>query len=409
MNSMAFLLLLWIMLFPGGCSKDSGTEETELKLTPKTAQLIRVNNEFGFDLYKNIASYEKEAENLMVSPLSVALALAMTYNGAETSTREAMEKALRLQEFTREEINGSYQSLVQALKSLDPKVLLEIANAVFYRQEFHVEKEFTDLNKKFYDAVVEGLDFASPKSVDIINDWVNTGTHSKIPVILKEITPNQVMFLLNAIYFKGVWTREFDPKKTEMLPFTLETGKSIQIPMMATLDTVDYLVNDLFSAVKLNYGKRNFNMYVMLPDESKTVRDLISQLNQDSWNSWLKQFGKTGKVDIRFPKFKFSYEIKLNDVLTQMGMGIAFTGAADFTGINKGGGLNIDYVKHKTFVEVNEEGTEAAAVTIVAIKKNMFQPDIISFYVNRPFLFIITEKSTGAILFVGTVKNPSAG
>jgi serpin B len=190
------------------------------------------------------------------------------------------------------------------------------------------------------------------------------------------------------------------------LPFTLENGKSVQLPMMASLDTVDYLDNDLFSAVRLTYGKGNFNMYVFLPDESKTVKEMISQLNQDNWNTWLKQFTKAGKVDIRLPKFKFSYEIKLNDVLTEMGMGVAFTGAADFTGINKGGGLNIDYVKHKTFVEVNEEGTEAAAVTIVAIEKNMLQPDYISFYVNRPFLFVITEKSTGAILFMGTVKNP---
>jgi serine protease inhibitor len=409
MNTVVFLFCIaGILLFPGGCTREDSGNEPDLKVTAKTAQLINVNNEFGMDLYQRISTYEKEAENLMVSPLSVALALAMTYNGAETTTKEAMEKTLHLQGLTRDEINESYLSLIKALKTLDPQVLLEIANSIYYRQNFQVENEFVALNQKYYDAEVSGLDFSSPKAVDIINEWVNSKTHTKIPEILKEITPNHVMFLLNAIYFKGVWTKEFNPKMTEPLPFTLENGQSIQVPMMARLDSVDYLENDLFSAVRLTYGKGSFNMYVLLPDEGKTAKDLVSQLQQDNWSAWIKQFKKTGNVDIRLPRYKFAYEIKLNDVLTGMGMGIAFTGGADFRGINRGGGLNIDYVKHKTFVEVNEEGTEAAAVTIVAIEKNMAGPGNIPFYVNKPFLFVITEKSTGAILFMGTVRNPTA-
>jgi serpin B len=147
-------------------------------------------------------------------------------------------------------------------------------------------------------------------------------------------------------------------------------------------------------------------MYFFLPNQDKTLQDIIDQLDAENWESWIKSFIITQNVDIKFPKFKYGYEIKLNDVLTEMGMGVAFTGAADFTGINRDGGLNIDYVKHKSFIEVNEEGTEAAAVTIVAIERNSVGPQKIPFHVNRPFFYAITEKSTGAVLFMGTVKNP---
>jgi serine protease inhibitor len=177
--------------------------------------------------------------------------------------------------------------------------------------------------------------------------------------------------------------------------------------MMQRLDTLPYMSNDLFSAIELSYGKGNYNMYVFLPENGRTLEEIVNKLDKDNWETWMESFQETQSVDIKLPKFKYEYEIMLNDVLTEMGMGIAFTGAADFTGINRGGGLNIDYVKHKSFIEVNEEGTEAAAVTIVAIERTSAGgPQKVPFYVNRPFLYAITEKSTGAVLFMGTVKNP---
>jgi serine protease inhibitor len=408
MKTLAIVILISVITaWMPGCTSEAETGEKEIKLSEKAARLVDVNNQFGLDLYREIYGYEKEARNLMVSPLSVALALAMTYNGAETTTREAMENALRLKGFTREEINVAYQSLVKELASLDPKVLLSIANSIYYRKDFLVEKDFVDLNKKFYDAEVSPLDFASPSAVEVINGWVKTKTNGKITEILKEITPNQVMFLLNAIYFKGIWAKEFNKKMTADLPFYPSKGGSVAVPMMMRTDTLDYAANDLFSAIRLPYGSGNFNMFVFLP-RGDEVSGFIKQLTPANWSAWMKLFKETQTVEIRMPRFKFAYEIKLNDVLTSMGMGIAFTGAADFRGINRSGGLNIDYVKHKTFVEVNEEGTEAAAVTIVAIEKNMFGPEKVIFTVDRPFFFVITEKSTGAILFMGTVKDPSA-
>lgn len=408
MKNLWFCLPILIILIITGCNPQNSDFDQEIILTDKAARLIEADNDFGLELYKNVAAHEENADNLMVSPLSVSLALAMTYNGAEGQTKIDMEKTLRLYGFSSAEINQSYQYLVGALKSVDPKVLLEIANSIYYRQDFQVEKAFITTNKNYYKAEVSPLDFFSPGAVDVINGWVDEKTHGKIKTILDRINPDHVMFLLNAIYFRGIWEKEFNPENTKPHPFTTATGNIINAEMMQRLDTLDYSTTDLFSAIRLPYGKGNFNLYVFLPEPGRSLGDIEMRLDGENWKSWMKGFQKTNSVDIKLPKFKFGYEIKLNKILSDMGMEIAFTGAADFTGMNKAGGLRIDYVKHKTFVEVNEEGTEAAAVTIVAIVKTMAGPAKIPFYADKPFLFAITEKDTGAILFIGKVTDPSA-
>ena len=402
------ILLLFAVLLLAGCNLPGSNIDDEIKVTEKTARLIEAENDFGFELFQNVYNYETEYENIMISPLSVSLALAMTYNGADGETKDAMENTLKVSGLTPEEINNSYHDLVEALKSLDPKVLLEIANAIFYREGFAVENEFINTNKYYYDAEVEALDFgAQQEALDIINGWVGDHTNHKIESILNQITPEQVMFLLNAIYFKGTWQKEFNEESTEELPFYLENGSTIQTETMQRLDTLPYMSNDLFSAIQLSYGKGSYNMFVFLPEEDRDLQEIIDKLDKENWETWMENFQKTEKVDIKFPRFKYEYDITMNDVLAEMGMGVAFTGAADFTGINQDGNLFIDFVKHKSFIEVNEEGTEAAAVTVVAIALTaMPQQQKVPFYVNRPFLYAITEKSTGAILFMGTVKNP---
>lgn len=403
------LILLIVFVFIGiGCNLTQGHDENEIPMTEKAARLIEAENEFGLELFQHVFSSEKEFENIMVSPLSVSLALAMTYNGANGETQTAMEKTLKVYGLTPDDINQTYQDLVNALQSLDPKVLLEIANAIFYRDDFLVEDEFVTLNKNYYDAEVSPLDFDSPEALNTINGWVAEKTHDKIQTILEQITGDQVMFLLNAIYFKGIWQKEFNSESTEELPFYLEDGKTVQTATMQRLDTLPFVSNDLFSAIQLSYGMGNYNMYVFLPEPEKTVQDIVNKLDNDNWETWMESFQETESVDIKLPKLKYEYEILLNDVLSEMGMGIAFTGAADFTGINRHGGLFIGFVKHKSFIEVNEEGTEAAAVTIVSIEKLSAGPQKVPFHVNRPFLYAITEKDTGAILFIGTVKNPTS-
>ena len=394
-------------LLISGCDLfNNGEPQGGIKLSEKAAQLIEADNKFGLELFQKVVAYEDEAENVMVSPLSVSLALAMTYNGANGETKTAMEETLKLYGLTTDEINQSYESLVSALKSLDEKVLLEIANAIFYRDDFEVLEDFISVNQNYYGAEVSPLDFDDPGAVDVINSWVADNTHDKIQTIIDRITGDQVMFLLNAIYFKGIWAKEFNPESTVPFPFYKEDGTEKMVDMMCRLDTLDYFENDFFKAIRLPYGMGNYNMYVFLPEEGKTSGNIIADCTHENWETWMEGFQETENIDIRLPKFNFKYEIKLNDVLSEMGMGIAFGGGADFSGINPEGGLFIGFVKHKTFVDVNEEGTEAAAVTIVSIERLSAGPQNIPFYVNKPFVFAITEKDTGAILFIGEVKNP---
>ncbi len=409
MKTLTSIFISCLIIISGCNLQDDPLEDFQpIEVSEKAAQLIHAENQFGFELFKNVYSAETEHENIMVSPLSVSIALAMTYNGARGETKTAMEKTLKVYGLTPEEINESYFSLMNALKSLDRKVLLEIANAIYYREDFMVERDFISTNEYYYKAIVSPLDFNnSIQALATINGWVNEKTHGKIESIIDQITGDHVMFLLNAIYFKGIWKTEFKEEDTKPFPFITGKGETIEVQGMRQVNSVPYTSNDLFSAVELPYGKGNYNMYVFLPKPDHELSDMIDNLNDNNWNNWIHSLSPVGNVEITFPKFKYEYESTLNDVLTEMGMGVAFTGSADFTGINKGGGLKIDFVKHKTFVEVNEEGTEAAAVTVVGIVFTSAGPDNnIPFYVDRPFLYAITEKSTGAILFMGTVKNP---
>jgi len=399
-----------IVLGLSSCSKSDGElqEPKTIELDEKSAQLVEAGNEFGLELFQQIFTSEIKYDNIMVSPLSVSLALAMTYNGANGETKTAMEKTLKVYGLTPDDINQSYKSLVAALKSLDPKVVLEIANAIFYRKDFQVENDFVSINQDYYNAKVDDLDFSSPNALKTINGWVDDKTHGKIDKILDNISGDHVMFLLNAIYFNGIWKNEFDKDNTKELPFYLNSkGISVNVPTMQKTDAVPYTSNNLFSAVKMAYGSGNYNMFVFLPHEMNSVEDIVSNLNQEQWSVWMESFSDSTNVDIKLPQLKCEYEITLNDVFSDMGMEVAFSNGADFTGINKGGNLKIDYVKHKTFIDVNEKGTEAAAVTVVAIVYTSVVPSQnTQFNVNRPFFYAITEKDTGAIIFMGTVKNP---
>ncbi|AHW60170.1 serpin B [Draconibacterium orientale] len=408
MKSSLSILLVLFLLFAVSCNQDDITLPKTITLDEKSTELIEAENEFGLELFQKIYAGEEAADNIMVSPLSVSLALAMTYNGANGETQKAMEETLKVYGLSPDEINESYASLVAALKSLDPKVILEIANAIYYREGFPVEQDFVSTNQNYYDAEVEALNFSSPQAVNIINDWVADKTHDKIDKILDNISGDHVMFLLNAIYFKGIWQSEFDEDYTEDLPFYLENGSTAQVPTMQKTESLPYYSNNVFRAVKLAYGAGNYNMFVFLPQEENSLEDIVDELSVDTWKSWMESFTDTVNIDLKLPRLKYKYEITLNEVLADMGMGVAFGDGADFTGINKGGGLKIDYVKHKTFIEVNEKGTEAAAVTVVAIGYTSVGPQNMQFNVNRPFLYAITEKDTDAILFMGTVKNPES-
>jgi serpin B len=335
----------------------------------------------------------------------VALALAMTYNGSASETRAAMETALHKQGFTDEEINEGYKSLVEALKSVDPKVILEIANSIWYKQGYTVLPDFISINRQFYNAEVDSLDFGDPSAANTINDWVNGQTHGKISKIIDGIPGDAVMYLINAIYFKGIWQYEFDKTKTFSGTFTTNDGSSVSVDYMTQSGTFSAAEYSDFDMIELPYGRGNFSMVVLLPKNDNTIDNLADSITNENWNTWIGGL-KERNVDLFMPKFTYSYSRLLNPDLTDMGMGIAFSDGADFSGINGYGGLKISRVIHKSFVEVNEQGTEAAAVTAVEIVETAYPGANLEFNVNRPFIFAIRETTTGAILFMGRINNP---
>lgn len=380
----------------------------KIELDSKSAQLVDANNAFGLELFRKITQLSPK-ENIMVSPLSVSLALGMAYNGANGDTKTEMEQAMKLNGLTPEQINQSYKMLVEALQSLDEDVIFEIANAIFYMNGFNIKQNFLDLNHTYYDAEVDDLDFSSPSALETINGWVAEKTHDKISRIIDNLSPDDRMVLLNAIYFYGTWTTRFDEEGTKMKDFTIADGTVKEVATMSKEDKLPYTTNDLFSAIQIPYGDGQYNMTVMLPQEGKTPADVIDELDNDNWKNWAGDFEEQGHVVVNLPRFKFGFDTGLNQALKEMGMIKAFSQtAADFSGISDQY-LYISSAIHKTYIDVNETGTEAAAVTALVFTTTSSgnEPPKIYFSVDRPFVFAITEKDTNAILFIGEVKNPA--
>ena len=375
------------------------------ELTALEKRLVESDNKFGFKLFREVIRTESgKGRNVFISPLSVSMALGMTLNGAAGITREAMQTALELEGMTTEEINQSYKSLIALLVQLDPKVKFKIANSIWHRDDYTFEPGFINLNKTFFNATVRGLDFADPRTKDIINAWVRENTSGLIDKIVDEIERDQVMFLINAIYFKGIWSYQFDPAQTRDDLFIAPDGTTKPCKMMHLQGDLRYFENASFQAVDLTYGDAGFSMTILLPRVRDQVDSLIAALTAETWESWKGDFSAQ-KVELAMPKFTMQYDIKLNDVLAVMGMGIAFTDSADFSGMYKPGGLRIDEVKHKTFVKVDEEGTTAAAVTSVGMIETSL-PQVVSMRLDHPFVFAIRANHSPTILFIGKLVTP---
>ena len=396
-------LFITVMLFCS-CSKEKelNPQPKNVVLTPEQRDIVDASNQFGFRMLNGLVKDEAEGKNIFISPLSMELALSMTLNGAAGSTNTSMREAMQFSNLDMKEINQAFHSLMKELTSLDPKVITEIANSIWYRNSFTVQQDFISVNRDYYHAVVEALDFDSPNAKNVINNWVADKTRNKIRSIVDEINPEHVMFLINAIYFKGAWKNEFDPRDTSEQPFQLYSGNTKMVPMMKQNDSFPVFFGDKYSAAELLYGRGNFSMVILLPEMGRPVEEVIEEMDPEEWNALMEKLSPV-QMELRLPKFRFAYEKTLNDLLSDMGMSVAFTDSADFSGINPDARLFISEVKHKTYVEVNEEGTEAAAATSVGVGVTSMPP---SFTVNRPFLFAIREKYSNTILFIGCVREP---
>ena len=370
-------------------------------------RLTAATSRFAFKLYEQILKRRK-GENTFVSPASAMMALAMTYNGSDGETRKAMARALEIEGMSLEEVNQGFVDLKSALAPTDPKIQIKIANSIWARNGFTMKPAFMDRNKQYFGAEIASLDFSTPSAVDTINSWANRNTEGKIKKILEEIDSDLVLLLINAIYFKGQWATEFKKDLTKPDVFKLPGGQQKEVPMMSQSGRYLYYKGKNFQSVALPYGKGGVSMYIFLPDEQTSLDQFERDLTFDNWDGWMKSFaGRPG--DVKLPRFKVEWESQLNDALKALGMAEAFDQRADFSQIAEssfGNKLYISEVKQKTFCEVNEEGTVAAAVTSVGMTLTSVPPPPFVMKIDRPFFFAIRENQTGVVLFMGSIKNP---
>ncbi len=371
------------------------------------SNLAAASNAFGFDLFQQLRRQEAD-KNVFFSPLSVTVALAMTYNGAAGETKNAMARALKIEGMSHAELNRASADLLKALKGADPKIELAIANSLWARGGVKFNENFLASNRTFYGAEISTLDFGSPQATPTINRWVSEKTNGKITQIIDKIDPQKVMFLINAVYFKGQWQKRFEKTRTKEQPFYLTGGRQKPVPMMAQSGNYLYHRGDKFQAVNLPYGNGGVSLYLFLPDKGSSLDEFLKGLSFQKWEEWSNNFDDT-PGDVKLPRFKLDYEETLNDALKAVGMGVAFNPReADFSGIRPERDLYISEVKHKAVVDVNEEGTEASAATSVGVSiTSARQPrERFSFVADRPFLMAIRDSQTGAILFMGAVMEP---
>lgn len=390
------IFTLFVLLV--SCSENKQEEEeVSFKKTATSSKIVNANNNFAFSFFREVAL--EQEKNYMVSPVSLSLAMGMLFNGTKGGTTETMSEGLGYADLNIENLSEINKNIIDNLTSDN----LKIANSNWIKQGFDVKQEFINLNKEYYYAEIKTEGFSNPNTVDKINSWVSDQTNQKIKTIIDEISNDAVLFLINAIYFKADWKLEFEEKNTNQQLFYPETGNSELVDMMhLETDELFYQKNDLFSSVILPYKNDKYSMTILLPNEDKSTNDIVEKLNATTWENWQNNY-ETTDVHLSLPKFKFEYKNTLNDELTNLGFGDLF-GNPNLSGISDAS-LKVSEVLQKTFIDVNEKGTEAAAVTVIGIEVTSL-PQIAEINCNKPFLFLITEKNTGSICFIGKVGKP---
>ena len=377
--------------------------------------LADADNGFGFKLLQ-LLSRDSSAQNIFISPYSASTVMQMVGNGAAGQTKTEMQSVLGTTNLSDAGVNAANKKAVRYFNQQDTKlILLSANNAIWYRPDFTVNPDFIAEVRDSFEATVDSLNFANPRhAVNVINHWAEHKTHGKITHLADDmIDPDQTqMFLANAVYFKAKWADPFDVRDTRDQPFYLHDGSQKTLPMMAKSKTFTYCHGTDYQAVRLPYLDDHLSMYVFLPDTNSSPENLLSVLNGDNWRRIIKPGFSDRWGTLVLPKFKLNYSVELKEPLQSLGIKTAFdANSADFSGISSNSSLCISSVVQKTFVEVKEEGTEAAAVTgmrITVLSGERPPQDPFEMIVNRPFLFLIEDNQTGIILFMGVVFNPQS-
>ncbi len=393
------------------CSSDGGRPPTE-PVRPFTAveqQVASAATDFGLALLREVNADEAAKPNVLVSPLSASVALGMTLNGADGDTYDAMRRTLGFRDLAQAEVNAAYRGLIAQLHARDQRVEIALANSVWYRRGFPVFPSFIDTVRTAFGAEIRDLDFSDPASPGIISAWAEQQTNGRIKDLVKAIDSEEVMFLVNAVYFKAPWSTTFDKSDTRPASFTRLDGSTVTVPTMSREGSFRMLLTPELRAVELPYGDSAFSMVLVAPAAGHLLDPVVGRLEPQRWEALLDSM-RVGHGELTLPKFTFSYGKRLNDPLTRMGMGVAFDRTlANFGRIadlsTLGGNLYISRVDQKAFINVDESGTEAAAATNVGVGLTSLPPQL---RFDRPFIFVIRERTSGTILFAGRLADPSA-
>ncbi|MDR1331268.1 MAG: serpin family protein, partial [Tannerella sp.] len=384
----------------------------DVLLTEAERGIAQRNGTFAFELLRNVCRNEKPQANVFISPLSASLALSMLDNGADGDTHREIQAGLGFEGFTREEQNGYAQKMVKAMQELDPRGAFGSANSIWIKREFEALESFREVNRRYFESEVRNEDFSAPATLALINGWISEKTYGRIADMLTEIPSGSVMYLINALYFKGMWAFPFDEALTSGETFRSQDGSASRLPTMKLTDShLRHAAGEQFALLELPFGNGAFSMTVLLPDEGVSLASVVERMNGELWEQCLAGLERDGSVvHVRLPKFTIEYERTLDDDLKAMGMTSMFDPvAANLSLIHPTALLAVSTVKQKTFAEVNEKGMEAAAATVVEIMDmaNLDQPapPRVDFYVDRPFLFFVSERSTGSIFFAGAIRN----
>lgn len=402
-------ILVFLLLSIFSCSSPKVNDESEN--VPNMGEIpqsfTEATSNFAFNLLKTTNASEPAEDNVFISPLSVHIALGMLLNGADGNTAQEINKVLGLGGMDIQQANRFYASLLTDLPKADEKVNLNIANSIWHRNTFPVESSFISTLQNAFLAEATPLNFDDPTAKSVINNWVNVKTQSRIPKIIEQINPDDVMFLINAVYFKGDWKYQFSTEATRDWIFNLANGRTKKVQMMNMQADLAYNQRSNYTAVVLPYSKGNFNLTLILPSAEQSLTSFINSFTEAEWKNLQSSLTDVRKVNVGLPKFTLEYDIALDNILQSMGIKEAFSNQANLTKISKQGRLYVSAVKHKTFLQIDEKGTEAAGVTSIGVgvtSVNPNTPPTIIF--DRPFLMILSEKQSNTILFMGKITNP---
>ncbi|WP_169238887.1 serpin family protein [Candidatus Roseilinea sp. NK_OTU-006] len=393
---------------PAATQSPPTDDHTPPRMNTIRPEFTQATTTFALDLFRRVAQQDAD-KNVFISPANVAIALAMTANGARGETLQAMLATMGNEGATLDGLNADYAALQALLRRDDPGLVLTIANSLWARAGVPFNADFLQRARRFYAAEISELDFTQPNAPGVINGWVSDKTNGKIPDLVDDIPEDAVLFLISAIYFNGAWQTPFNAELTQDLPFNLLDGSQKQTPTMFRSGTFEYLKGGDFQAVRLPYTGDTLRMVVFLPDAGRTLAEFESMLTSENWATWRTQFAPQ-QGELFLPRFKATYNIALNDVLQAMGMAAAFDPSkADFSGMRPiPPTIFISSVRHLAYVEVNEAGTEAAAATSVQADTTSAGPieDRFTMRVDRPFCFAIEDSSTGSLIFIGAIVEP---